>query len=85
MPEHFLTARTMDEQCPFATPNGDPPSVLHCALTAGHEHLGYGHVDGYEAHAGEIKSCHKKWLRLPESELDRLRSVVSGEIKIFEE
>jgi hypothetical protein len=75
MREHFLMARSMDEQCPFATPNGDPPSVLHCALKQGHEDLGYGHVDTYEATAGEVKSWHKKWVRVPESELARLRNI----------
>jgi hypothetical protein len=72
-----MTAGNMHEQCPFVTPNGDPPRVLHCGLKEGHENVGYGHVDTYEAHAGTVESWHQEWFRLPEDELIRLRSVCS--------
>jgi len=85
MPEHCMSARTMDEQCPFATPNGEPPSVLHCALQKGHEHFGYGHVDSYEAHEGTVESWHKDWFQLPEDELIRLRAVLGYKQIFFRE
>jgi hypothetical protein len=62
MAEHPLVCRSIETQCPFVTPNGDD-SYLNCALEAGHQSLGFKHVDRYEAHRGETQSTwHTTWI-----------------------
>lgn len=69
---HEQLAHSADEQCPFATPNGDD-GYLHCALKAGHERLGFDHVDTYDALAGKTTSdAHTSWFRVSDEERQRL-------------
>jgi hypothetical protein len=69
---HQLLARSIDEQCHFATPNGDS-GYLNCALKAGHQSLGFDHVDTYDALAGRTTStCRTQWFVLPAEEVQRL-------------
>jgi len=75
--EHPLSAHSVEEQCWFVTPNGDPPRVLHCGLKAGHEKEGFGHVDTYEARQGKTVSWHTEWFRMRDAERERLVSVIT--------
>jgi hypothetical protein len=73
---HKLLAHSAEEQCPFITPNGTS-GHLHCALKTGHQSLGFDHVDGYEAHAGETTSWHTEWFAMPAEERLRLTESIN--------